>query len=84
MKKNAKTALLLTTTTNQAGQPTAQIFLKVPEFSARYKIKDRTVWRWLKSGMPHLSLSRFQTRIPQAEADQWVFQHFSRRRTRVV
>jgi hypothetical protein len=70
-----------TTTTSSAAPPvTVRLVLKVPEFGDRFGVKTRTVWKWLKLGMPHLKLSPRNTQIPIAEADHWVKDNFMRQR----
>jgi hypothetical protein len=57
-----------------------RLVLTVPEFGARYDVKKRTVWVWLKRGLPHLKLSTRKTRIPVKEGDEWVKSNFLRQR----
>jgi hypothetical protein len=57
-----------------------RLVLKVPEFGIRYGVSKRTVWKWLKHGMPHLKLSPRNTQIPIKEADVWIQANFLRQR----
>ena len=79
MKRNCKTTPI-TTTSKPAGFVTARLVLKVPEFGNRFGVRKRTVWKWLKLGMPHLKLSPRNTQIPLEEADAWVKQNYLRQR----
>lgn len=49
--------------------------LTVHELCQRYNLKQRTVYRWVKSGqIPHLRAGR-SLRFSEAEVDAWLKSH---------
>ena len=80
MKRNRQIAPLPSISPGPAPAVTARLVLKVPDFGERFGVKKRTVWKWLKLGLPHLKISPRNTQIPIAEADQWVHENFYRQR----
>jgi len=80
MKRNSKITPPTTTSSAPADLTAARLVLRVPAYGARYGVSKRTVWAWLKIGLPHLKLSARKTRIPVQEADRWVEQNFLRQR----
>ena len=73
-----------TATTMSEPDPKTEIrlVLTVPEFGERYRMGQRTVWRWIAVGLPHLKLGTRKTRIPIKEGDEWMQNKFLRRRER--
>jgi len=67
---------------NSPEMAASPLVLKVPEFGKRYQVNTRTIYAWLKRGLPHLKLGPCKTRIPVREADEWVSQNFYRQRER--
>jgi len=63
-----------------APQVVAQLVLTIPDYGTRFGVSRDIVYHWIKTGIPHLRLSRSNIKIPIVEGDAWVKQNFLRQR----